>query len=261
MTILFKGWLHLDNIEEGMNECHNQLLDMRHRRRSRAYDLWLQLDIRRLVRDAKPRSHPTFNTHTQRLGKGATKRTKYLEKHTGNQVEPMYVNELAYLESPMKSSIWSKDDQPDEDRDGNQNRTWGICETVKAKQSYTHNRIGSRVDPPTIKVTCDASWCKLTWTCNIGILARNSEGQLIGGLNRKMTNDDIEMLEAMTILYRTRLAIENEWKQVEIESDSRVVINHLCGNILYLHHETICLNIVTLIEWKTIQRMTNECAN
>lgn len=82
-----------------------------------------------------------------------------------------------------------------------------------------------------------------------------------------MTSDDIETLEAVTILYRTRLAIENEWKQVEIESDSRVVINHLCGNILYLHHETICLNIVTLannigqIEWKTIQRMTNECAN
>lgn len=48
-----------------------------------------------------------------------------------------------------------------------------------------------------------------------------------------MANENVETLEAEAIFLGTRLAIENEWEQVDIESYYEVVINQLRGDISY----------------------------
>lgn len=74
-------------------------------------------------------------------------------------------------------------------------------------------------------------------------------------------------LEADVALLGIKLVIENGWNQVEIESDSKVVIKQLKGTTHHWCIETTCSIIaslaehVTSIEWKTIHRTANEGAS
>lgn len=67
--------------------------------------------------------------------------------------------------------------------------------------------------PGTIKVNCDASWCRQTKTGGIRVVPRESEGHLIGGANRKRNGGTIEELKVEAILLGTNLAIEKEWER------------------------------------------------
>lgn len=67
-----------------------------------------------------------------------------------------------------------------------------------------------------INVNCDASQCRLTKNGGIGVIARNSEGHVIGGATHILKGKDAESLEAEAILLGIKLAIEKGWNQVEI---------------------------------------------
>lgn len=67
----------------------------------------------------------------------------------------------------------------------------------------------------------------------IRVVARNSDGLLVGGVNLSLKGCSTADLEVEVVLLGTRLAIENDWIQVEIESNSEVVINQLKETV---HH-------------------------
>lgn len=90
---------------------------------------------------------------------------------------------------------------------------------------------------------------------------------MIGGANLKIKSGDAETMECEAILLGVIVAIEKGWTQVEIESDSEVVINQLKDRGHHWKIETTYSNIITLsdnfslIEWKLVRRSTNESAN
>lgn len=67
----------------------------------------------------------------------------------------------------------------------------------------------------------------------IGVIARNSDGHLVGGANRTLKGGSAVEMEVEAALLGTRLVIENGWDQVEIKSDSEVVIKQLKETV---HH-------------------------
>lgn len=112
--------------------------------------------------------------------------------------------------------------------------------------------------PVIIKVNCDVSWCRQTKSGGNDVVARNSDGRLIGEANRKLTCGAAKEMEVEAIFLGIKLAIKKGWDRVEIESDSEVVNNQLRGNLHHWRIETTCSNITTLaenigsIEWKVI---------
>lgn len=86
-------------------------------------------------------------------------------------------------------------------------------------------------------------------------------------MNRRCRCDAIEVLKASTILEEMKLVAEQGWHDVEVESDSSVVINQIRGDTSFWGLRALLMNIVTLpnridrIEWKAIPRAVNECAD
>lgn len=58
----------------------------------------------------------------------------------------------------------------------------------------------------------------------IRVVARDSTEHVIGGLNRKTFSDGVEWLEARSLLEGIKLASEKGWHNIEVESNSQVVI-------------------------------------
>lgn len=52
----------------------------------------------------------------------------------------------------------------------------------------------------------------------VRVVAHDSVGQVVGGLNRRIRSEGIETLEAYVILEGTRMETEKGWTSVEIES-------------------------------------------
>lgn len=48
----------------------------------------------------------------------------------------------------------------------------------------------------TINVNCDAAWCRSTTRGGIGVIARNYNGEVVGGYHRSEVADNVEYLEA-----------------------------------------------------------------
>lgn len=122
---------------------------------------------------------------------------------------------------------------------------------------------GWRTPPPgTIRIICDASWSSQIGMGGIGVITRDSRGEVVGGLNRRLRG--VDSLEASTVLEGTRLTVEQGWKTVEIESDSSVIINQINGGISHWWTRALNMNISTTarridhVTWKAILRTTNE---
>lgn len=75
----------------------------------------------------------------------------------------------------------------------------------------------------------DASWCRETKIGGIGVIARDEEGRMIGGANRRTTGWNIESLEVEAILLGGLLAMENSWGRLIIEFDSEKIMNQVKG--------------------------------
>lgn len=80
----------------------------------------------------------------------------------------------------------------------------------------------------------------------IRVVARNSDDFLVRGANRPLKGCSTAELEVEAVLLGTRLVIENGWNQVEIESDSEVVIKQLRGTVHHCRIETTCSTIVSM---------------
>lgn len=63
----------------------------------------------------------------------------------------------------------------------------------------------------------------------INVVAHNSIGQVVRGLNRQLRAADTELLEALAIFEGQKLTIERHWAQLVIETDAQNVINHISG--------------------------------
>lgn len=81
-----------------------------------------------------------------------------------------------------------------------------IQRTLQEQRRPAPNPVGQatqssrRWEKPTngaIKINCDASWCPRTHAADIGVLARDGEGTVIGGVNRKTWSKDITTMEAL----------------------------------------------------------------
>lgn len=63
----------------------------------------------------------------------------------------------------------------------------------------------------------------------VGVVARDSNGYVVAGFNRRYWSGDVETLETSVILEGMRTSIENRWTSLEFESNSQVVINQIKG--------------------------------
>lgn len=88
-----------------------------------------------------------------------------------------------------------------------------------------------------------------------------------GGLNRRLQSDNVDGLGAHAILEGVKLAIEKGWRQIEVESDARVVIEKINGKMEKWRLEVVCDNINILasrnnnFKWKAIPCSTIEKVN
>lgn len=76
-----------------------------------------------------------------------------------------------------------------------------------------------------IKINCDATWCRSTKRGGIGVIARNHNGEVVGGYHGLEVADNDEYLEAHVVYEGIRLAVENRSGEVVIESEAASVIN------------------------------------
>lgn len=63
----------------------------------------------------------------------------------------------------------------------------------------------------------------------IGAIARDRNGNILGGLYWRMWSNDVVTIEAKAIHKGIHLAIENNSKDSEIESDLVITINNIRG--------------------------------
>lgn len=64
----------------------------------------------------------------------------------------------------------------------------------KEKEDDVHPPLG------TIRINCDALWCKQISMGGGGVVARDSNSEVVGGMNRRYRSDDVKTLEASAIL-------------------------------------------------------------
>lgn len=73
-------------------------------------------------------------------------------------------------------------------------------------------------------------WDALTKIGGIGLIARDSAGRILGGLNRRVRKHGATMLEVLAIMEGTWLAIERGWRVVVLELDSEAFIKRIQSN-------------------------------
>lgn len=119
-------------------------------------------------------------------------------------------------------------------------------------------------NPRTVRINCDASWCAQT---GMGVITQNSDGNVVGGCNRRNRGDGAEMMAEMTIHAGIWLALGKGWTEVEIELDSKVMIEQIKGGAPHwwiralLVNISLCASQLERVSWKTILRAANECVN
>lgn len=183
----------------------------------------------------------------------------------------MHDSMLTHLQSSMSSYVWGKSATTWCNCNGDKSSNWRTNEVVEPKEGNTRNNNGRKLNCPMPRSTwinCDTSWCKQTRMREVGVIAHNSNGDIVGGINRRWCqNDRVDTLEPSTILEGVRLSVEKGWTLVEIESDSKVVIDQIKGGVSYWRLRALINNISTLankiesVTWNTIPRAANECAN
>lgn len=103
----------------------------------------------------------------------------------------------------------------------------------------------------------------------IGVIARNSRGVVVGGLNLQLRVTDPKVVKAKSILFLKGvcLAIKKCWTNIIFVSYLANVIHHIQGWNNYWRNSTTISGIQSLynlgiqIMWKSIPRSTNESTN
>lgn len=82
-----------------------------------------------------------------------------------------------------------------------------------------------------IKINVDAAWNAATSLGRIGIVARDHTGTVCGERQKHMIGGSVDELEADTVVEVMALAVDRGWSRVQVESDSdsETIINHLTG--------------------------------
>lgn len=66
----------------------------------------------------------------------------------------------------------------------------------------------------TVKINCDVAWDSVSGRGGIGVVARNHEGRIIGGISRSDWAPSSVFLEANVVLFGVHLVVEKGWKSV-----------------------------------------------
>lgn len=192
-------------------------------------------------------------------------RTRQYEQNVQYHVDLVYDDVLVHLERTVQNDVWSKDAATWDHHLGSQGcgrrigkatdpaiiRTWcpppptgdylNILRCVVAQT----NRFG--------RSRCDCSWLEW-WSC------RWSKSKILKSLFW-------DPWSFSNPCRKWGLAAENWWTSVEVESDSKVVINQIKGGAPRWQLRTLLVNISTTaslfdrVTWKEISRAANECAN
>ena len=80
-----------------------------------------------------------------------------------------------------------------------------------------------------IKINCDAAFIVNNKKAAYGVVARNREGKVLAGKGQWLDVDEAEIAEAITIKQRVKLAVEQRYQKVIIESDAKVVVERING--------------------------------
>lgn len=97
-----------------------------------------------------------------------------------------------------------------------------------------------------VKINCDAAWNSLTGEGGIGVIARDHEGRVLGGAHSSERSASIVTIEASAVYEGVKLATENRWESVVIESDTKVVIDNVIVTVKFWEIETIVQNSLHL---------------
>lgn len=101
----------------------------------------------------------------------------------------------------------------------------------------------------------------------IGVIARDSHGRVVGGVHCAEQSTSAVALEAKAVLLGVKLAIENNWDSIVLESDAEVVLNHVLGIAHFWEIETTIRNSLYLarsilnMSWVWIPRVANQSAD
>ena len=83
-----------------------------------------------------------------------------------------------------------------------------------------------------IKLNADASYSHSSQVAGFGIVARNELGDVCLNAGAKMTDAKNSLqVEVMAILFRVKLMYEYEWQNIIVESDCKIVISLINGDI------------------------------
>ncbi|GAA0165590.1 hypothetical protein LIER_43720 [Lithospermum erythrorhizon] len=83
-----------------------------------------------------------------------------------------------------------------------------------------------------IKLNCDASWEKNNGHCSIGMVGRGAQGRFEGARYQLMQQVASSLVaEAMAFREGMSFAKENKWNRVVIESNSKVLVQALRGEV------------------------------
>lgn len=124
-----------------------------------------------------------------------------------------------------------------------------------------------RPEVGTVKINCDAAWCPSTHRGGLSVIARDHSGAICGGRQMPIIGGSVEELEALAIVEGMILATESGWRDIVVESDSEVVINHLKGIKFSWRIEAILPRVRTMatscatIRWVAILRNANKCTD
>lgn len=135
------------------------------------------------------------------------------------------------------------------------------------QDATTWLRQWEKPDEKTINLICNVTQCQTSRRDGLRIIARNHVGHICGGRQLQVSADSIEELEAKAILEGVKLAIQNRWKHVSVESDAEMVINHFKGTKYSWRIDTIVDNakvIARLFEsanWVNILKSAYQCAD
>ncbi|PPS11103.1 hypothetical protein GOBAR_AA09521 [Gossypium barbadense] len=70
-----------------------------------------------------------------------------------------------------------------------------------------------------VKVNCDGVFDASTACADIGVLGRNSSGEMLDGIGKRIIVDSFEVVEAKAMVTKIELAVKNRWTNVIIETD------------------------------------------
>ncbi|OMO96367.1 hypothetical protein COLO4_15333 [Corchorus olitorius] len=76
-----------------------------------------------------------------------------------------------------------------------------------------------------VKINVDGAYESVSGAAAVGIVARDHHGTVLSGLGKRVRASSSEMVEVMAVREGLKLAKENEWNNVVLETDSKETFN------------------------------------